>query len=828
MEFEYAVGSMCCIGGRREKWYGLLGNSPQIKEELDKPSCPGHSGLLGYGARRDASGRVIYDTEEEAEYPSGWCEAYARGLRRAIEEEGRHLETAYEGRKSWVMQELQESTSRLQEETTARLMAVDIVRMEKAMLPGKEEAHLKELLSRLTIRGTEVKLCLQENDVGEVPYPAYRWLFHKVFSFKWQDEEIHINEGELNAFLAMAERRASDRAKHASRYLAILDSQVVRSAIGKGRSPSRPINRGLRRSYVDDGTLTLARQHWFSLAVEVMLGGLEGPWLSGTFAPQELLTRPKFLHYVQFLQEAKALGEMRPDDAKEIGLGTAEDAEDAVQLLHRAAAAGSTTLIDFLIGRGLAPVDGHCSNKRLKAGCSLSLSLPSDQRRERERVAMAHLEGTWIVIGGADKGGILVRESEELSSESLEERLEYGALLQEEELKGSRLRYRKIYGKGPEIGWISTKIHGKELVTRVMPPHLTRLQGARGHALQLGEPELTFFAISDVHVELKENMQWLNNLPSVPNSCIIVAGDLGVSLAQVRHALQVFKQKFTYVFYCYGNHETWCHKSVGDEDYRPVADSFDKLELLRDICIQEEIFVSPQLLHNVWVVPVLGWYHRSWDTEPPLQAPPGQELRHPPLPGEKFATDTGACKWRGFANASTELAESLDRQNELWGIWPLPLALEENLKQPRGERKSWVISFSHFLPELELMPEKRFLFTPNLTHIVGSSFIRKRPADISGVWKTWINEPAVRSTAIDHGCLIVSHLGAGHALRTCIKDAVRNKYSLTPCLKIMAQTEDFKLFGVKDAQREPLAFAKGYRILQACTLTKQELGSPAL
>lgn len=26
---------------------------------------------------------------------------------------------------------------------------------------------------------------------------------------------------------------------------------------------------------------------------------------------------------------------------------------------------------------------------------------------------------------------------------------------QEEELKGSRLRYRKIYGNGPEMGWIS-------------------------------------------------------------------------------------------------------------------------------------------------------------------------------------------------------------------------------------------------------------------------------------------------------------------------------------------------------------------------------------
>ena len=71
-------------------------------------------------------------------------------------------------------------------------------------------------------------------------------------------------------------------------------------------------------------------------------------------------------------------------------------------------------------------------------------------------------------------------------------------------------------------------------------------------------------------------------------------------------------------------------------------------------------------------------------------------------------------------------------------------------------------------------------------------------------------EAAVRSTAIDHGCLLVSHLGSKQPLRACIKDAVRNKYSLIPCLKIIAETEDFKLFGVKDAQRELLAFAKGF------------------
>ena len=165
-----------------------------------------------------------------------------------MEAKGRHLETVYEGRKSWVMQELQESTQRLQEETTARLMAGDIVRLEKHMNPGGEMAHLKEMLRRLSIRGSEIKLYFRDNQEGEMPYPAYRWLFRKVFSFKWQEADLHINEGELNAFLAMAERRASRPDKHAKRYLAILDSQVIRGALGKGRSPSRPINRGLRRA----------------------------------------------------------------------------------------------------------------------------------------------------------------------------------------------------------------------------------------------------------------------------------------------------------------------------------------------------------------------------------------------------------------------------------------------------------------------------------------------------------------------------------------------------------------------------------------------------
>ena len=37
-----------------------------------------------------------------------------------------------------------------------------------------------------------------------------------------------------------------------------------------------------------------------------------------------------------------------------------------------------------------------------------------------------------------------------------------------------------------------------------------------------------------------------------------------------------------------------------------------------------------------------------------------------------------------------------------------------------------IISFSHFVPHVELNPEKRYLFFPNLNKAVGSNFLRER------------------------------------------------------------------------------------------------------
>ena len=242
----YAEGSVCCFGGRREKWFALLGNSEGVRARLHQPNCPGHDDLLPYEVHEDDDGNLSYDTELEAEYPRRWCEAYAQGLREELEARGYLQSAVVKGRRKWIIEELQQSTDRLKEGMTATMMAGAIEEIEREMSPGMEEAHLKEMLRRLAIRGTDLRLHLSDG-VPELPYPAYRWYFKKVFSYKWK-YEAHINVYELNAFISMVERRAGMASKHSMRYLSLVDSMVVRGAVAKGRSSSPSMNWGLKKA----------------------------------------------------------------------------------------------------------------------------------------------------------------------------------------------------------------------------------------------------------------------------------------------------------------------------------------------------------------------------------------------------------------------------------------------------------------------------------------------------------------------------------------------------------------------------------------------------
>lgn len=62
----------------------------------------------------------------------------------------------------------------------------------------------------------------------------------------------------------------------------------------------------------------------------------------------------------------------------------------------------------------------------------------------------------WIVTAGHDKGGIVVRSGESIKSSEYPGKLATGSTVEEVELQGHRLHYRRIRGDGPDFGWVTT------------------------------------------------------------------------------------------------------------------------------------------------------------------------------------------------------------------------------------------------------------------------------------------------------------------------------------------------------------------------------------
>lgn len=73
----------------------------------------------------------------------------------------------------------------------------------------------------------------------------------------------------------------------------------------------------------------------------------------------------------------------------------------------------------------------------------------------------------WAVVGGGANGGIIVKMEQDLGSPKLAYRLTTGARVEELDLEGDRLHYRRLRGDGPDFGWVSVRCNEKVLLVRV-------------------------------------------------------------------------------------------------------------------------------------------------------------------------------------------------------------------------------------------------------------------------------------------------------------------------------------------------------------------------
>ena len=111
------------------------------------------------------------------------------------------------------------------------------------------------------------------------------------------------------------------------------------------------------------------------------------------------------------------------------------------------------------------------------------------------------------------------------------------------------------------------------------------------------------YALSDMHTDFVDNMQWVKGLPSQEyvNDVLIVAGDVSDHVDIFRETFTVLRAKFLRVFFVPGNHDLWTSPDCGC--------SMRKYELIMKICQELGIGIEPEFVgRQVWVVPLKAWY----------------------------------------------------------------------------------------------------------------------------------------------------------------------------------------------------------------------------
>ena len=99
------------------------------------------------------------------------------------------------------------------------------------------------------------------------------------------------------------------------------------------------------------------------------------------------------------------------------------------------------------------------------------------------------------------------------------------------------------------------------------------------------------FSISDLHVDYKQNRDWLKNLSNIDykNDYLIIAGDISDNPLRFTKTLTTLSEKFKGLFYVPGNHDLWIRK---DE----VKDSIEKFKLLVEICKEMGVSTTSEII----------------------------------------------------------------------------------------------------------------------------------------------------------------------------------------------------------------------------------------
>ena len=207
------------------------------------------------------------------------------------------------------------------------------------------------------------------------------------------------------------------------------------------------------------------------------------------------------------------------------------------------------------------------------------------------------------------------------------------------------------------------------------------------------------FAISDIHVDYMENLDWLNNLSKFDfkNDILMVGGDVTDNITLFERAMTELRSRFNEVLFVPGNHDLWVLRN-------PIKDSLRKFELLKTITQNCGIRMEPFCFNSILIVPLFGWYDYSF----------GQ----PTNETYEVWMDHNTCKWPNNWQED-RITNHFISMNE------------PRLKIHNRDQLTKIISFSHFLPRIDLLPFYIPLSKRYLNPVLGTSLLEKQIRDLN-------------------------------------------------------------------------------------------------
>jgi Icc-related predicted phosphoesterase len=198
------------------------------------------------------------------------------------------------------------------------------------------------------------------------------------------------------------------------------------------------------------------------------------------------------------------------------------------------------------------------------------------------------------------------------------------------------------------------------------------------------------FATSDLHVDYDANAKWIDSLSAADyqEDVLILAGDVTHARRLLEWCLTTLAKRFRKLLFVPGNHDLWVTREVGEN-------SLQKFQRVCGMATDCGASMGVFQERGLSIVPLLSWYDYSFGE-------PSEELR-------SIWMDYRACRWPNWFTEQDITAYFAGLN-------------QEGLASPAGK----VITYSHFLPRLDLVPT----FIPKarrvLIPVLGSTVLERQ------------------------------------------------------------------------------------------------------